>query len=200
MKHCHASQLNLVRKNLIPAIQSLPRPVSLQKSLTCSKLSKCCIRKRQAAQRFFECYICKCQLEHRRAVRKHLKQHVAARNTKCEICSERFTSNELLQWHICGCDDTKIHKISCEHCVESFDSLVKCMRHLEAVHTDRTLHRCRKCPRYFGMTKIRDFHEKYYQHHKAKPYPCKFCSNTFGRKSALSNHMLHTHGKGISSV
>lgn len=146
---------------------------------------------------FFECYICKCQLANHRTVRKHLKQHVAARDTKCKICHHYFTSNELLQWHICGNNDAQFREIPCEYCDESFRSLSKCEQHLENVHVDdRTIYQCRKCIRYFGMKQLRDFHEKYYPQHK-KPFQCDICSRKFAGHADIKRHINYMHtGKG----
>lgn len=166
MRKHHTSQLNMKQKPTLMSVFTPPR--------------------------CFECYLCKCQLENRKTTRDHLRQHLAARDMKCDSCGGRYTSNELQQWHICGRDDSSIHQMSCEYCDEQFDSLQKCQQHLEAMHTDRTLYRCGKCSKYFGMAQIRDLHESYYQHFQIKIERCKICSIEFTRR-ALINHMKYIH-------
>lgn len=143
---------------------------------------------------FYECYICKCQLTNRAAVREHLKQHVAARDTKCEICSERFTSTELEQWHICGSNDTKRSHISCEYCEQSFPSVAKCLQHLKNVHSDdQTIYRCRKCfaSKCYGMKLLKTLHEKY-RAHPVKKFQCDICSRRYVDMVQIRVHM-RTH-------
>lgn len=147
---------------------------------------------------FFDCYVCKCHLKNSRAVRKHLKHHVAARDTKCQICHESFTSNELIEWHICGSDDAKRSHITCEYCDQSFQSVLQCMQHLEMAHPDRTLYRCRKCTasKCYGMKLLKNLHEKY-SSHTVKKFQCAICSRRFATKIQIKTHMQKhsTNGK-----
>lgn len=186
MENCHSSQPKLLVRS------KSHRPLTQPKSASLPKTPKV-RKKRPPLQRFFECHICKCQLEDRACARKHMKQHVAARNAKCEFCRERFTSNELLEYHICGTSGMEFLQIACEYCDQSIQSLVKCVKHLETAHPDRTLYRCQKCPQCFGMMKLRDFHEKYFQHRKEGAFQCELCKNRFEHKSALRKHMTRYH-------
>lgn len=136
----------------------------------------------------FECYICKIECISMFNVRRHLKLHVAARDKKCEICNENLTSNEI-QSHICFSEKT----IVCDYCGGTFNTTVALLQHLENVHDDRTLYKCRKCTRFFGMTQLRDWHEK--QHNdKTKEFTCRTCKKCFAEKHLLKAH-LTTHDK-----
>lgn len=142
---------------------------------------------------FFECDICQCHFENRFAIRKHLKQHAILRDAKCEICRERLTSSELLQSHICGNDVTKMQKISCQYCAESFQSVANCIKHLKDVHNNgRTMYRCRTCVRFFDMAKLKALHEKYYPH-PIQPFQCDLCSHKFSSKCQIRRHMKKAH-------
>lgn len=143
----------------------------------------------------FECSICGCQLDNRADIRNHLKQHVTVRDIKCEICRELLTLNEMMQWHICGCDDgtTENRELSCEYCDQSFQSVAKCVEHLKTMHADdRTIYQCRKCSQYFGMMQLRDLHEKYYPH-VSKPFQCNICSHKFSSTVRIQTHMQNVH-------
>lgn len=77
-----------------------------------------------------------------------------------------------------------------------------CMRHVETTHADdRTMYQCQKCPRYFGMMQLKDFHEKYYPH-PIKPYQCDICLRFFTSKKKIENHIerVHIGNIGISQI
>lgn len=141
---------------------------------------------------FYECYICKCPLDRLCAVSKHLKQHVAARDTKCEICREQYTSKELMRWHVCG-SDMKRKQIVCEYCGELFESLLKCTQHLKTAHAnDRSMYQCRICVRYFAMKRLRDLHQKMYPH-AVKSFQCYMCTGKWTTVHQLKRHMRKVH-------
>lgn len=132
----------------------------------------------------FECYICKIELNTRKEIKQHLKQHIAARDNKCRICDEKLTLNELND-HICDEYSSMIH---CEYCNDSFNVTVKLQQHLESEHDDRKMYKCRKCPRFFGMKLFRDSHGKRHGS-KWKPFVCETCSKTFITKTGLQIHL-----------
>lgn len=130
----------------------------------------------------FECYICKLSMN-KSAIRQHFKQHVLARNKKCDVCNERCTPKEL-NWHMCASEKS----IRCEYCAKSFGAIVKLIRHIEAEHeTEKIQHKCNKCSRFFGTTLLRDLHEI---HHKVEEeiHACKICGRTFGSVKRLTAH------------
>lgn len=95
--------------------------------------------------------------------------------------------------HFCRHDSTD--KIFCDYCDQTFQSneLTKCLRHLETAHADdRTMYQCQKCPQYFGMAKLKDFHEKYFPHPK-KRYRCDICSRRYSSKKLIESHMERVH-------
>lgn len=54
------------------------------------------------------------------------------------------------------------------------------------------MYQCQKCPQYFGMMKLKDFHEKYFQH-LIKRYRCDICSRRFSSKALIERHMERVH-------
>lgn len=130
---------------------------------------------------FFECYICKCQLQSLVCTLGHMKHHTTAIKTKCSICGVLHSSGKLLKRHICG---GEICEISCEYCGQSFRSVAKCQQHLESAHMDRTIYFCQKyrCTRYFEMTELKNLHEKYYKHYY-----------NISISKAFSQHMKQSH-------
>lgn len=108
---------------------------------------------------YYECYICKQKFLEITTIYQHIKKHVAARDEKCEICQETFTSNEIKS-HVCFGKMS----IACEYCNEPFTSIRTLIQHLD-IHDDRKVYRCRYCNNYFGMTCLKDWHEN---EHKIK--------------------------------
>lgn len=131
----------------------------------------------------FQCYICKATFRTQREVKLHLRQHVAARDKKCEICDEMLTSNELNQ-HICDMGSS----IDCEYCSSSFNATAKLLQHLENEHDDKTLYRCKKCHRFFATERLRDLHEERHKD-QPKPFICDVCSKGFADKKLLRKHL-----------
>lgn len=131
-----------------------------------------------------ECFMCKIRLPTAAKLKQHMKKHVAARDKKCEICEELFTSKEITG-HICDAEKS----IDCEYCGVSFKSVFNLLNHLNE-HDNRTLYRCRKCPRFFGMDHIRTLHEKHHKtmNTKTKSFICDICSKGFAE-----NHLLKAH-------
>lgn len=131
----------------------------------------------------FECYLCKIECKSKLETQRHLKLHVAARDKKCVICQENLTANEI-DCHVCFEENS----IDCDYCRLSLNATAKLLEHLENAHDDRTIYQCRKCPRYFGMTKLRKWHEK---EHKdiPKQFACHLCEKKFAYKYLLRTHM-----------
>lgn len=159
--------------------------------------------KQPKPRRTYECYICKCEFDCYVATNRHMKRHLKARDTRCEICGHRYTSTELQQWHICGTDGSQFNEISCEYCDESFESIVKCMQHLKSAHSNgRIMHQCRKCysSKCYEMELLKNLHQKYYVHPK-KPFECDICARKYSDKNQIKNHMrTHSNDRKHNSI
>lgn len=139
----------------------------------------------------FECYICKIELGGRQKVKSHMTRHTAARDQKCSICNESLTVNELNE-HMCSPSKTT----ECDYCDSSFSVTAKLLQHLETEHTDRTLYRCRKCPRFFGTIGLRSMHEE--NHVEQETFRCRVCKKAFPTRNARHIHMqLHPESESM---
>lgn len=141
---------------------------------------------------YFECYLCKIKIRSWTETRTHLKQHVAARDKRCEICNEKLTSNEL-RWHLCETGGM----IKCDYCNRSFNVTTEILQHLANEHDNKIMYRCRICKRYFGMEHLRDLHEKQHEQRaiqpkpiesKARPFTCNVCNRGFTSSNTLKCH------------
>lgn len=134
----------------------------------------------------FECYICKMRLNNISEVKRHLKQHIAARDKKCVICNEYLTVNELNE-HICH----HKKKLTCGYCDRTFDVTSELLKHLENDHEERILYQCRKCSQFYDTIELRRLHEKTHMV-ELKPFSCKICLKGFNDKNSLKMH-AHVH-------
>lgn len=133
----------------------------------------------------YECYICKIKLNGWNDVKQHIRRHVQARNEKCDICAEMYTAKELNR-HLCA--DGK--SIQCEYCTKSFGATAKLIRHVEIEHaTEKILHRCKKCHRFFGMALLKDLHEMQHDNEE-KLHVCEICSKAFSRRNLYEYHLV----------
>lgn len=141
----------------------------------------------------FECYICKIEFPSKVDVRNHLKLHTAARDMKCVVCQENFTSNEL-DYHMCLNEKS----IVCDYCNTSFNATVKLLQHLESAHDDRTIYKCRKssCPQFFGMITLRTWHENEHKD-QPKPFACDKCGKCFSDKQCLAGHLQRHNAQSM---
>lgn len=140
----------------------------------------------------FECYICKYQPENYPKMEQHMEQHVAARDQRCDICHEMFTSNEL-KVHLCGTETD----LKCEYCTRSFNVTSEILLHLENDHDNKILYKCvkcRRCARFFGTKYLRDLHERLQKVEcEERPFVCSICFKSYKNKPCLDDHMIsHT--------
>lgn len=135
----------------------------------------------------FECYLCKINVQTEKQMRSHLNKHVTARNRKCLVCNEGLTPKEDEE-HLCYREKT----ISCDYCGLPFYSMSKLLEHLN-IHSDRTMRRCRKCPRLFAMQELIVWHEKQHEVEESRPFVCDICSKAFRVFNVMKSHMkTHT--------
>lgn len=148
-------------------------------------------------KKWFECYICKMQMNTCASVRRHLKQHPYSK-LKCEICSQHLASSEAKQFHLC---DTVEHSIKCEYCDGRYQAISALLAHLDCEHVNRTMYKCRKCLKCFAMKQLVDVHEKHHSHPEdERPFACNQCSSRFVEKRVLTTHMNDVHSTSMSNV
>lgn len=145
----------------------------------------------------FQCYICKYEPKNYRMLERHIEQHVAARDQKCEICDEQLTSNEL-KVHLCGTETD----LKCEYCTQSFNVTSEILQHLKDDHDSKLLYKCekcRRCTRFFGMKYLRDLHERLQKEDSEnRPFVCGICFKRYKHKSYRDDHMLKHSGESES--
>lgn len=134
-----------------------------------------------------ECYLCKVKARTYKQMSSHLKKHVLARSIKCLVCNEGLTPKEDKE-HLCYGEKT----ISCDYCNVSFNAMSKLLQHLN-IHSDRTMRRCRKCPRLMAMQQLVVWHEKIHENEEPRPFICNVCSKSFRVYNIMKSHMkTHT--------
>lgn len=142
--------------------------------------------------RQYQCYVCKMEPKTLKELRNHLNQHIPIFEQMCEICGEKVTMDEY-KLHSC---DAKIN-FKCEYCDRSFNVTYEILQHLRNDHKNKTLHKCRKCGRYFEMMQLKNLHENMHQNQPEhyQPYKCSYCPNRYKQKSTLRVHMLNHTGE-----
>lgn len=144
----------------------------------------------------FECYICKIRMTRIADVKNHIKQH-GYYNKRCEVCYKQFISSEEQRLHMCGTIEVS-GPIKCEYCSGSFQAISQLLAHLDCEHDNRTMYRCQKCPKFFGMKQLVDLHEKY--HPEVKPFACEQCCWRFGNQEKLNRHLLTHSNESMTKI
>lgn len=135
--------------------------------------------------RLFECFLCKAKLKSYNDTRAHLRRHNEATPFKCRVCAMNFSAIQLEQ-HLC-----KGRSIQCVYCLESFETTINLLNHLECHREQHILHKCTDCSRLFPMIYLLECHQV--QHLQVeKPYICQICNRGFRVNFALTKH-LSTH-------
>lgn len=148
----------------------------------------------------FECYVCKLQMNRLTEVRNHIKLHGSnkLRHTICKICSNHIDSVEAKQSHIC--DKMEQSNLKCEYCVSSYRAVGQLLEHLEYAHPGRTMHKCRKCPKYFAMKQLVNIHEEYHREGVEKPFGCDQCWHRFADQRRLDRHMQTHSAESMNNI
>lgn len=139
----------------------------------------------------YECYMCKFHPTSYNDLKRHLRKHTNARDRKCKICNEILTVRELNE-HLCYSEKG----FECEYCNLTFSGTIHLLQHLDNEHQcNKTFHRCSKCPRYFGMARLRELHERNHEE-KVMNVPsspfflCEVCSKGFKTENKLKEHLI----------
>ncbi|XP_055321082.1 zinc finger protein OZF-like [Sitodiplosis mosellana] len=135
--------------------------------------------------RLFECFLCKAKLKSYTDTRVHLKRHYEATPFKCKICAMNFSAVQY-ERHLC-----RGQSVQCVYCLESFETTINLMDHLECHREQHNLHKCTECSKLFPMLWLLECHQV--QHRQVeKPYVCHICFRGFRINFALTKH-LSTH-------
>lgn len=142
--------------------------------------------KKKKDEKVFQCYLCKINFNLAFHLRIHMKCH--ERDNTCEICKMELTSSELNS-HLC--DEEK--SIRCDYCPVEFTATMKLLEHLKNTH-DKKFYGCEKCPKFFAMIALKEYHMKTHEKDLPRPFRCETCSNAFASKDSLRTH-IKTHMK-----
>lgn len=140
---------------------------------------------RRKMNRLFECFLCKAKLKSYKDTRAHLKRHNEATPFKCKICAMNFSATQF-ERHLC-----KGQSVQCVYCIESFETTVSLMEHLECHKEQHKLHKCADCSKLFPMVFLLECHQV--QHRQIeRSYVCHICNRGFRVNFLLTKH-LSTH-------
>lgn len=146
-----------------------------------------------------ECDICNKTFRTQKAIRRHMRIHLALKPHTCSECQASFADPSNLRKHM------KKHTgelrsvegkpLTCKDCGKRFkwaSSLTKHRKH----HTGRGL-RCNQCPKVFVEANALLRHAR--THSGETPHVCSVCGHGFSQESNLRRHMLtHTQEKPFS--
>ncbi|XP_074654748.1 uncharacterized protein LOC141908550 [Tubulanus polymorphus] len=134
-----------------------------------------------AAERLFQCNLCKKTFKTKTASKRHTKVHLEHKPFNCEYCDLTFTRNDLLMKH--KRTHTGERPFACDECGKTF--LRKC--HLSD-HLAKHANICEKCGCSYDQCK----HMKVYAQEKAGKvvYVCPICKQQVSTGVRLHIHML----------
>lgn len=143
-------------------------------------------------EKSFQCYLCQRCFPLLRELRIHMKCH--ERSYKCEICRSPLTFNEL-NTHLCG----KEESIDCDYCPNTFIATSKLVKHIETSHGKRKFYQCEKCPKFFPMITLKEWHIITHAQDLPRLFVCNICSKAYAMESVLKTH-IKSHDKTISNT
>ncbi|XP_031621086.1 zinc finger protein 845-like isoform X2 [Contarinia nasturtii] len=158
-------------------------------------------KRRIARMKYFQCYLCKIDMDSKEALRMHMKLH--SRDHLCDVCKVAFTLKEL-NYHLCDNEGS----ICCEYCQQTFTTTIKLLEHLKS-HQKKKLYRCDECFKLLPMIKLKQYHMRL-SHTQPKLFTCTICSKAFTTKSlrnihekshnAVRSHLCDECGRGFRSA
>lgn len=155
---------------------------TVKQRLPKEKKEKIRVRKTKKIEKSYQCYLCRTNFSTTEEIRVHMKRH--ERDQKCELCKMELTFNELYS-HLCG----KEKSIRCDYCADEFTATLKLIDHLEESHEKGlSFHQCEKCPKYFAMLTLKEFHMASHNG-QSNQFVCKICSKAFSTKISLNVHV-----------
>ncbi|KAE9372029.1 hypothetical protein N431DRAFT_466318 [Stipitochalara longipes BDJ] len=147
------------------------------------------------------CAECDMIFQDKYALAKHQLSLTACMASKCESCSLRFASQELLESHVClgSVTSTTEGKVVCPHCNVEYANRSKLEKHDYNVQYNSKRVPCPKCGK--------EFVQECLKKHLRSPTACKFfeckllpCSRRFRSQELLAMHMSAAHSPSTSGT
>lgn len=149
----------------------------------------------QKERKVYECHVCGAKYEQLGYLKNHMVLHCDGRTFKCEICSEKFAFQSVLNKHLKskhnkGTQTQAVRKTyQCEHCPFSTKDSYHLRSHVRKQHAIGTLEpsssiSCKICSKTFSQN------SNYRQHLKVhlKLFKCDSCPKAFPNQSKLNLH------------
>lgn len=128
---------------------------------------------------------------------EHLETH---KKFKCDLCSNKFTSDTALFKH---CTESHIKNFKCNTCKKMFWTQEGLKLHITTKHSVPTF-KCRECPKILTSENFRDRHEQSMHGiddafirkiNNDRPFKCDECENTFTTHNGRKHHIHAVHDR-----
>ncbi len=147
-----------------------------------------------------QCSHCGKQYKSAKSVREHVRVVHEGKRVTCYICGATMKWEWNLKMHI-----YQVHKIgenpskrknlkkNCDQCHMSFSSHFKLNCHLQKVHDQLDIYKCKHCPKRFTHMAYTRLHML--THPEEVNYQCTVCRQRYGRAWGLHEHIKKTNHK-----
>jgi uncharacterized Zn-finger protein len=122
---------------------------------------------------------------------KHKVHQHSAKTIHCDLCEEKFSTNNKLKIHR-GRKHFKLRDFPCKECPKKFFSKTDVRTHIVQVHSDYKPYKCDMCPATFKRNTAWHTHRK--THIYEENLECPVCQKMFQSKTGLRVH-LDNHRK-----
>ena len=139
----------------------------------------------------FECDLCGRKLRTKPEMIVHLQRHLGQRNFACDMCEYKAVTKSSLRKHR-NIVHLKKHllkqkDVQCPACPMIFKATTNMNMHFRIVHLQLRPYKCRFCDQTFGKKGTLNDHEK--RHTGVKNYHCEYCGKGFIQRAPWKNHM-----------